>query len=342
MISVILTTYNGTRYIIDQLESIRTQTMPVDEVLICDDVSTDDTVEVVRRYMNERALSGWSLIMNEKNKGPSENLLDHLKDLTGEIVFFADQDDVWEPRKVAQIVGRLNAGNDCMLVSSRGISISASGEILDRQPEWSRRRQVGFRQHEAKETQFGLGDVMEHTDVPLHSLAVKRAVVDKVIDFGWPSGLNRSVGVDWYIEVVACLLGYCVVLDDELVRRRVHEDNYSLAGLRKRSALTVSQRDRISSLRFARDAHAYLLSESRAQLLDSGSRIILQRAVKFFDQRLVLFSEPTIRNVAYLAMFAPDYRAAYGSIWYSLRALVSDLAYAWSINPRLPWGRLLK
>ena len=61
-ISVAMATYNGAQYIEEQLESIRIQTMPVDEVRICDDGSSDDTVEVICHYIREHGLeSSWSV-----------------------------------------------------------------------------------------------------------------------------------------------------------------------------------------------------------------------------------------------------------------------------------------
>ena len=54
--SVAMATYNGAEYVVEQLESIRTQSMPVDEVIIHDDRSTDDTVAIVEKYIREHGL----------------------------------------------------------------------------------------------------------------------------------------------------------------------------------------------------------------------------------------------------------------------------------------------
>ena len=55
-ISVAMATYNGAEYIIEQLESIRNQTRSVDEVIICDDQSKDNTVKVVEDYLKEQKI----------------------------------------------------------------------------------------------------------------------------------------------------------------------------------------------------------------------------------------------------------------------------------------------
>ena len=61
MISVVLATYNSIRYIKKQLDSIVKQTVPVNEVIIVDDYSTDDTVAFIRNYILENNLDNWKV-----------------------------------------------------------------------------------------------------------------------------------------------------------------------------------------------------------------------------------------------------------------------------------------
>ena len=73
-ISVCMGVYNGEKYIKEQLESIRLQTRQPDEVILCDDRSTDTTCQVVDEYLTEHSeLTGWSFLHNEKNLGYPEN-----------------------------------------------------------------------------------------------------------------------------------------------------------------------------------------------------------------------------------------------------------------------------
>ena len=59
-LSVALAAYNGGRYIVEQLRSIMNQTRSVDEVVVVDDCSTDDTVRAVNAFLEENSLPGWS------------------------------------------------------------------------------------------------------------------------------------------------------------------------------------------------------------------------------------------------------------------------------------------
>ena len=60
-ISVAMTTYNGSKYIIKQLDSLKNQSRKIDELVICDDCSTDNTVELVNDYIKSNNLEGWNI-----------------------------------------------------------------------------------------------------------------------------------------------------------------------------------------------------------------------------------------------------------------------------------------
>ncbi|MEM8580247.1 MAG: glycosyltransferase family 2 protein [Pseudomonadota bacterium] len=99
-ISVIMCTYNGERYLTEQLDSIAMQTRPPDELVIVDDHSSDNTPELLRDYARTSPLS-IHIHENKTNLGYKANFLKALGLGTGDLLFLADQDDVWAPEKVA-------------------------------------------------------------------------------------------------------------------------------------------------------------------------------------------------------------------------------------------------
>ena len=99
--SVAIATYNGEKYIIEQLESILYQTQAVDEVIICDDCSQDRTVHIIRDFIVQHELNcTWKLFVNDQNLGYCENFKKAIYLCTGDIVFFCDQDDIWVKNRV--------------------------------------------------------------------------------------------------------------------------------------------------------------------------------------------------------------------------------------------------
>jgi glycosyltransferase involved in cell wall biosynthesis len=99
--SIILATYNGERYLPVLLESLSKQTRLPDELVVCDDGSSDDTLAVVRAFA-ATAPFPVHVHVNPMNLGFNRNFLSGAARCTGELIAFCDQDDVWQPEKLAQ------------------------------------------------------------------------------------------------------------------------------------------------------------------------------------------------------------------------------------------------
>lgn len=99
MISLVMSTYNGAQYIIEQLDSIKNQTRKVDEVIIIDDNSTDETFSIIKEYILKNDLD-WIVKKNLINLGWKRNFFESIKMTTGDIVFLCDQDDIWDNNKI--------------------------------------------------------------------------------------------------------------------------------------------------------------------------------------------------------------------------------------------------
>lgn len=102
-ISIVLTTYNAGTHLKGQLDSIRAQSLPPDEVLIFDDGSTDGTVVYLEEYLREYDLKHWKLRVNRQNLGWKRNFMEGLRTATGDLLFPCDQDDIWYPEKLREM-----------------------------------------------------------------------------------------------------------------------------------------------------------------------------------------------------------------------------------------------
>lgn len=102
--SVVMAVYNGQTNIIQQLESLKNQTKIIDEVLIWDDCSTDNTVEIIQSYITKNKLENrWNLKVNEENVGWRKNFIDLMQAANGEVIFTCDQDDIWSNDKILKM-----------------------------------------------------------------------------------------------------------------------------------------------------------------------------------------------------------------------------------------------
>lgn len=102
-VSVVMATYDGAAYVVEQLTSILAELGPHDEVLVADDVSRDTTVDLVRAVADPRVL----VLPGEVNRGHVATFARALARATGDVVLLADQDDVWPAGRVDLLVAGL-------------------------------------------------------------------------------------------------------------------------------------------------------------------------------------------------------------------------------------------
>lgn len=127
-VSVCMAVYNGAKFIRQQLESILCQSRRPDEVIMCDDGSKDDTVRIIKEFIRENSLQNtWKLFQNEQNKGYPGNFYHTMALCGGEIIFLADQDDIWHEDKIAHMCQAFEKYPEANVISCRLKLIDAEG-----------------------------------------------------------------------------------------------------------------------------------------------------------------------------------------------------------------------
>jgi glycosyltransferase involved in cell wall biosynthesis len=114
MISVVIATYNGEKFIKIQLESIIQQLSLLDEIIIVDDASIDLTVDIINNFKDDRI----KLFINSTNLGHVKSFEKGLLIAGGDIIFLSDQDDFWLPNKVTFMSNYLIENNLDLVISS--------------------------------------------------------------------------------------------------------------------------------------------------------------------------------------------------------------------------------
>ena len=119
MISVCIATYNGEKYIKEQLTSVLSQLSNEDEVIISDDSSTDKTLEIIESFHDARI----KIFAGNTFHSPAFNFENALKKANGDYIFLCDQDDVWLPDKVKVFIEKLHfydlVVSDCYVVDKK-------------------------------------------------------------------------------------------------------------------------------------------------------------------------------------------------------------------------------
>ena len=103
MISIIMATYNGSHYLKEQLESIANQTIKPEEIVIVDDCSADNTIEIIENFKRNNKGFSIKLILNEKH-GSSPLFAKGVLESKRDFIFFCDQDDIWFENKIEEVL----------------------------------------------------------------------------------------------------------------------------------------------------------------------------------------------------------------------------------------------
>jgi glycosyltransferase involved in cell wall biosynthesis len=134
-VSVALIVYNGANYMQTQLNSILSQSHKVDEIIVVEDASTDNTKEILSSYANQNPAL-FSISYNSENMGSYKSIEKAIKLCTGDIILLADQDDYWELNKVATIIKWFQTNPTMNGVFTNGYLMDAQDEINTKYTLW--------------------------------------------------------------------------------------------------------------------------------------------------------------------------------------------------------------
>src|SRR5215831_850820 len=143
-VSIAMCTFNGARFLPEQLASLRAQQRRPDELIICDDASTDETPQLLKDF-SRTAEFPVHLSVNSTNVGTNKNFAQAINACTGDIVFLCDQDDIWNSEKIRSIESIFQAHPKAGLVFTDAEfldeSSAGSAKCLSAELAFGRRRQ---------------------------------------------------------------------------------------------------------------------------------------------------------------------------------------------------------
>ena len=205
-ISVCMATYNGERYILEQLRSIISELSNDDEIIISDDSSTDNTLNIIKNICDKRII----VIENQIFKNPVYNFENALKHSSGDIIFLADQDDIWIRGKVKRIKKELECYN---LIVHDADLINSLGEKLGRSLFEINKSKQGIIRNLWKNSYVGC------------CMAFDRKTLEVALPF--PKDIPMH---DSWLGLIAEKYGKVKFLNESLIEYRRHENNLSHTG----------------------------------------------------------------------------------------------------------------
>ncbi|WP_018616039.1 glycosyltransferase [Segetibacter koreensis] len=268
-VSVVMCTYNGALYIKDQILSILAQTHPVTELLVFDDASTDNTVEIIK----EIALKTPSvkLSVNNQNIGFIKNFEQAIKAAKGDVIAISDQDDLWVDTKIEKMIKAWK--KESTLIYCNSI-------IFTDRPPLHPKRNKNFRYFEGTDAR----KIFMVNTVSGHAMLIKRQLLDLIFPFA------EGVMYDWWIAVVAAYNGGVQHFDEILVFQRSHARNITVSSHRELSI----EEERNAYKKFLiiqcqKFASAPNIPATHKAFLEEFTSLTRESLIKKFHRQLFLF-----------------------------------------------------
>lgn len=272
-VAVVMSTYNGERYLAEQIDSVLAQKDVVVELFVRDDGSTDSTLELLEKYASE---SGVHVTAGE-NLGVVGSFMALLAEVPPEFEYIAlcDQDDVWLDDKLARAVAVLSACDNTVPQLYCSEYYFCDETLSERKKSNLNVIGVGFAQ------------LLYETKVSGNTVAINRALADAALAVG----AQDIYGHDWWLGLIAAGLG------------ELHFDSYaSLLYRRLSSSVSPTGGNPLTILRFR--IKAYLKGDELAQITAQLKRYEAAFGKQLEPQKLQLIERFT-KGGRFAKVFAP-------------------------------------
>lgn len=215
-IDIIMGTYNGEKYIREQIDSILKNSWKQWRLWICDDGSTDATKDIVAEYEAQYPEQiFWR--PNAKNKGAAINFLDAARKMNGEYVMFCDQDDYWLPDKIASTLDAMKTAEE-KYGKHIPITVFTDARVVDE--TLNVLAESFHKSNKLNTSQLDLSYMLMENKMMGCTMMLNRTLADKLNTF--PTKVRMH---DWWVGLIAATFGKIVYLDKPTLLYRQHTAN---------------------------------------------------------------------------------------------------------------------
>jgi glycosyltransferase involved in cell wall biosynthesis len=312
MISIVLTAYNGEKFIVEQLQSILNQTRIPDEVIISDDKSTDNTVSIVKDFIRNHDLVDWNLVLNKKRKGWRKNFIDTISIAKGDLIFCSDQDDIWLDNKIEIMSKAIEMNKKISCLSGLILTIDSEGRDITNTFNKNKKidksiEAIHFSKKFNNITLLGC------------SMCFTKELANIIKDINIP-----SFSYDKQISRLSTIMDGNYVINYPVIKYRIHANNVSEAipGIREGSSSLSKRKDSIkNNILWLEDVIKYCENKiyCNKKKLD-----IISKTIEFLKDRCAFLESKNIFKFLILIKYL-DYYSNPGMYF-------GDFCYAFGIN----------
>lgn len=206
MVSIVLCTYNGEKYLEEQLASIVNQSYGDLEIVICDDVSKDNTVAIAEKYAAEYPFI--QIYQNEKNLGYNKNFMQGFDRTTGDVIAICDQDDVWHKDKIKIMMEAWLPQHPIIYCDAKSFTGNTIPADAKTNPIYRR-----FEGTDARKLAI-------YNTISGHAMLFRKSFLPLIKE-----NLPENIIYDWWTGVLAACNGGVQYVNQILVYHRRHEEN---------------------------------------------------------------------------------------------------------------------
>jgi glycosyltransferase involved in cell wall biosynthesis len=215
-VSIALTTYQGERFLSQQLESFLGQTRLPDELCISDDGSTDRTLEIINAFASTAPFPVKS-VSNPIRGGVNKNFENAVLHCSGDVILFSDQDDVWLPLHIENLAAPLEANSGIVAVASDSQFVDEGLQSSGCTQAESDRFPASLRDATMRLPRNQLNLVLRQNMATGHGMAFRRALVPLLVPF------TTTFMYDEWVLLLAAATGYITYVPQPLTLHRQHQ-----------------------------------------------------------------------------------------------------------------------
>ncbi|WP_416055615.1 glycosyltransferase family 2 protein [Stenotrophomonas maltophilia] len=299
-VSIAVCTYNGERFLQEQLDSLLAQTRRPDQIVIRDDVSSDGTLALLRAFVPRAEAEGIAvdLQVNPQNLGYRGNFDGALRACTGEVIFLCDQDDVWHADKLARFCAQFDARPGLLALHCDAQLIDEAGESLPQ------RLFAALRYLPSEQARMHDGDgfrlMLKRNLMTGAAMAFRHSVLADALPLP-----DKDWVHDAWIGTLAAMRGEIDSLPDALIGYRLHSNNQLGLGGNDTAPRAVRRKRQLETERVQ---SALLLARGRTRGLPEPLLAWVERKQDHVSVRATLPSSRLRRLPAVMGeLFAGNY-----------------------------------
>lgn len=301
--TVVLAMYNGEKYVVEQLDSLFNQSHQPEKIIIVDDGSSDDSVKIVKRYIQNHNLHDrWTCEKNVRNLGYADNFWYAAQKVDTDVFFFCDQDDIWKENKIETMLNILEQNKEIQVLGSGYTAFTDNGEFyVDK--ALTKISETG----ELEKIYLNYKTIFIGCEGC--TMAVRTAFLKEIEKYHFEKAPH-----DEFVWKAAVCADGCYILHRSLMFRRFHANNVTHNKMHDKEV-------RIRFLELLLKSHNAMLLYAKDIKVERNYLDLIYKNIESVKLRIALLREKKLYNTLLLAL-------RYNHCYHSRKAIIMELLIA--------------